>query len=71
MLRHPIYTALLGMYTGTALIDNQTHALIGIAMVVFAYWRKVRMEEAKLHETFGSGYDDYRRATWGALPGVF
>jgi protein-S-isoprenylcysteine O-methyltransferase Ste14 len=71
VLRHPIYTALLGMYAGTALIDNQTHALIGLAMVGFAYWRKVRMEEAKLRETFGSGYDDYWRATWGARPGVF
>jgi protein-S-isoprenylcysteine O-methyltransferase Ste14 len=71
VLRHPIYTALLGMYAGTALIDNQTHALIRLAMVGFAYWRKVRMEEAKLRETFGSGYDDYWRATWGARPGVF
>jgi protein-S-isoprenylcysteine O-methyltransferase Ste14 len=70
-LRHPIYTALLGIYVGTALVDNQTHALIGIAIIAVAYWRKVRMEEAKLRETFGRGYDDYRRATWGALPGVF
>lgn len=70
-LRHPIYTAMMGMCVGTALVDGHVHALVGVAMVVSAYWRKVRMEEANLRQAFGEGYLDYRRATWGAIPGVF
>lgn len=70
-LRHPIYTAVMGLCVSTALIDGQVHALVGLAMVVVAYWRKVRMEEANLREAFGDRYGDYRRATWGAVPGVF
>ena len=71
IVRHPIYTAMLGMCIGTALVDGQVHALIGVAMVMFAYWRKIRMEEAKLDEAFGSRYQDYRRATWRVLPGLY
>ncbi len=71
ILRHPIYTAMVGMYIGTALVVGQMHSLVGVAMVLFAYWRKVRMEESKLREAFGRRYDDYRRATWGAVPGLF
>ena len=71
LLRHPIYTAMLAMYLGTAVIDGHFHALVGIAVVVFAYWRKIRMEEEKLREAFGARYDDYRSGTWGAIPGLF
>ena len=27
--------------------------------------------EAKLRESFGFQYDDYRRAAWGVVPGLF
>jgi protein-S-isoprenylcysteine O-methyltransferase Ste14 len=71
LLRHPIYTALLVMYVGTALIDGKVHALVGVAIAIFAYWRKIRMEEANMREAFGAQYDDYRRATWALVPGIF
>jgi protein-S-isoprenylcysteine O-methyltransferase Ste14 len=71
LLRHPIYTAIVGMCAGTALVDGHAHALAGVAVTLFAYWRKVRMEEAKLRESFGGDYEDYRRATWGMIPGLF
>ena len=32
MLRHPIYTAMLGMFLGTAIAVSQYHALIGLAL---------------------------------------
>lgn len=70
-LRHPIYTAMIGMCVGTALIDGRVHALVGTAMVVVAYWRKVRMEEANLRQAFGDRYHAYRQGTWGAIPGLF
>jgi protein-S-isoprenylcysteine O-methyltransferase Ste14 len=70
-LRHPIYTAVMGMCVGVALIDGHAHALVGTAMVLIAYWRKVRMEETNLRQAFGDRYSDYREATWGAVPGLF
>ena len=71
LLRHPIYTAMLGMCAGTAIVDGHVHALAGVAVFVAAYWRKVRMEEANMRNAFGARYDAYRRATWGAIPGLF
>jgi protein-S-isoprenylcysteine O-methyltransferase Ste14 len=71
LLRHPIYTAVLGMCLGTALVDGHFHALAGTALVIIAYWRKIRMEETKLREAFGAQYDLYRRVTFGFIPGLF
>ena len=71
LLRHPIYTGLLAMYAGTALVTGRWLAIIGLALAVFAYWRKIRLEEANLNVAFGADYDAYRRETWALLPGVF
>jgi protein-S-isoprenylcysteine O-methyltransferase Ste14 len=71
LLRHPIYTAMLGMYAGTAIVSGELHALAGVAIVTCAYWRKIRLEEENLHEAFGAEYDAYRRQTWALLPGLF
>jgi protein-S-isoprenylcysteine O-methyltransferase Ste14 len=68
LLRYPIYSAVLGMCGCAALVDQHFHALVGGALVAVAYWRKIRMEEA---EGFGAQYDDYRRATWRLVPGLF
>jgi protein-S-isoprenylcysteine O-methyltransferase Ste14 len=70
-LRHPIYTGLLAMYVGTAVVAGEWLALIGVAMVTFAYWRKIRLEEAALDTAFGADYLAYRQATWALLPGLF
>lgn len=71
LIRHPIYTAMLGMFAGTAIVSGQTHALLGLALGVIAYWRKIRMEEENLNDAFGDAYHDYRRETWALVPGVF
>lgn len=71
LLRHPIYTAMLGMFVGTAIASSQYHALVGVAMLVAAYLRKTRLEENILRETFGAEWDAYRRTTWALVPLVF
>ena len=71
MLRHPIYTGLLAMYLGSVLVTGEWLALVGLAMALFAYWRKIRLEEANLNVAFGTDYDAYRRDTWALVPGVF
>src|SRR5262249_40235736 len=70
-LRHPIYTGILVMYVGTALVTGEWLAILGLAMVTFAYWRKIRLEEANLNTAFGADYDAYRRETWALVPGLF
>ncbi|MFZ3244499.1 MAG: isoprenylcysteine carboxylmethyltransferase family protein [Candidatus Acidiferrales bacterium] len=71
LLRHPIYTAMLGMFLGTAIASSQYHALLGLGILVMAYLRKTRLEENILRETFGTEWDAYRRTTWAFVPLVF
>jgi protein-S-isoprenylcysteine O-methyltransferase Ste14 len=67
-IRHPIYTAILGMYVGTMLVSGEIHALIALAVVTLAYWRKIRMEERALNGVFGEAYEAYRRESWALVP---
>jgi protein-S-isoprenylcysteine O-methyltransferase Ste14 len=70
-VRHPIYTAVLGMYCGTALVSGQVHAPLALVLVTLAYWRKIRLEERALGETFGREFQDYQRGTWALVPLVY
>jgi protein-S-isoprenylcysteine O-methyltransferase Ste14 len=69
-VRHPIYTAMLGMFVGMAIVSGDLHAFVGVAVIAFAYWRKIRLEEKNLTELFGATYDDYRRRTRALVPWV-
>jgi protein-S-isoprenylcysteine O-methyltransferase Ste14 len=71
LLRHPIYTGLLAMYAGAALVTGEWLAMVGLAMAAFAYWRKIRLEEVNLNVAFGADYDAYRQETWALVPGLF
>jgi protein-S-isoprenylcysteine O-methyltransferase Ste14 len=71
LMRHPIYTALLTMYLGAAIVTGTWLAIVGLAMAGFAYCRKIRLEEANLDVAFGAEYDAYRRETWALVPGLF
>jgi protein-S-isoprenylcysteine O-methyltransferase Ste14 len=71
LLRHPIYTGLLTMYAGVAIVTGEWLAIIGFAIVAFAYWRKIGLEEANLKVAFGAEYDVYCRETWALVPGLF
>ena len=65
------YTGLLIMYVGLALVSGEQLAIVGLAVVVIAYRRKIRLEEDDLLYAFGGDYDAYRRATWALVPGLF
>lgn len=71
MLRHPIYTGLLTMYAGTAVVSGTWLAVVGLVIGVFAYWRKVRMEEVNLRAEFGEDYDVYVHEAWALIPLVY
>jgi protein-S-isoprenylcysteine O-methyltransferase Ste14 len=70
-VRHPIYTGILGVYFSTALVSGEIHGLIGTAVAVIAYWRKIGMEEHYLRGEFGPAYDTYRTQTWAVIPGMW
>jgi protein-S-isoprenylcysteine O-methyltransferase Ste14 len=71
LVRHPIYSAMFAMFGGTAVVSGELHALLAITLLAIAYWRKIRLEERALGARFGAAYEDYRRATWALIPGLF
>ena len=68
LIRHPIYTAMLGMFAGTAIRSGELHALIGFLLLTAAYVRKIRIEEDSLRGVFGAEYDGYSRTTGALVP---
>jgi protein-S-isoprenylcysteine O-methyltransferase Ste14 len=68
LLRHPIYTAVFGIHIGIAIASGEWHALAGIIVMSFAYWRKIRLEERNLREVFGTEYEAFRRESWALIP---
>jgi protein-S-isoprenylcysteine O-methyltransferase Ste14 len=71
LLRHPIYTAMLGMFLGSAVVYSELHSLLALIILSVAYWRKTRLEEEILLKTFGADYDGYRRTTWSLVPWLY
>jgi protein-S-isoprenylcysteine O-methyltransferase Ste14 len=71
LLRHPIYTGILTMYAGTALVTGTWLAIVGVVMAVFAYARKIRLEEANMRTAFGPEYDAYCRESWALVPWLY
>lgn len=68
LVRHPIYTAILGMFVGTAMISGGLYAPLGVVFATVAYWRKIRIEEHYLHQAFGEEYAEYSRITPALIP---
>jgi protein-S-isoprenylcysteine O-methyltransferase Ste14 len=71
VVRHPIYTAMAGMYAGSAIAIGEWHCLVAMAIVLIAYARKIRLEETALRGVFGAQYDEYRRRSWALIPPVW
>ncbi len=71
LIRHPIYTALLGMYAAIAFVSGEIHALLAVLLIALAYGRKLRLEEAALTEAFGQSFTNYRQHSWALVPYLF
>jgi protein-S-isoprenylcysteine O-methyltransferase Ste14 len=70
-LRHPIYSAMIGMFVGSTVAIGEWHSLLGLALIVIAYARKIPLEERSLRGVFGPAYDEYCKSSWALIPGVF
>ena len=68
LVRHPIYTGLLCALVGTALVRGEWRGVLAVLIVFVALWRKLRLEERWMSETFGDDYRRYREHTAALIP---
>jgi protein-S-isoprenylcysteine O-methyltransferase Ste14 len=66
--RHPIYSGLLGMILGTAVLtgSGQMIVLVPVALVLFSI--KIHFEERRLTATFPDEYTEYRHRVPQLVP---
>ena len=70
LIRHPIYTGLLLLFFGNAIMVGDWRGLFVVAFVFASFWYKLRLEERWLGEQFGTRYADYLKKTKALIPGV-
>jgi protein-S-isoprenylcysteine O-methyltransferase Ste14 len=66
--RHPIYTGLLGMLLGTALLAGLGHWLVIFPLAVLFAELRIRTEEQLMLATFPENYPGYRRRVPQLVP---
>ncbi len=70
IIRHPIYTGLLFLFIGNAIIVGDYRAIIAIIIIFVSFWFKLKKEERLLSETFGDQYTAYKKRTKALIPYV-
>ena len=70
-VRHPIYTGLLLAFAGSALARDQWRGVLAVVIVYLALWRKYRLEERWMEQTFGEVYRRFREETPALIPNPF
>jgi len=70
-VRHPIYSAMLLMFLGTALAVGTRGGLLALPILFVSFWIKYRQEEALMIEHFGNQYQDYMKRVSALIPFVF
>ncbi len=68
LVRHPIYTGMLLAILGTAITIGQWRAVLALLIAFASLWRKLRLEERYMSETFGEEYQRYRAHTKALIP---
>jgi protein-S-isoprenylcysteine O-methyltransferase Ste14 len=67
IVRHPIYSGLLLMILGTAVLAGQVGGFVALVICFAGFWMKLRQEEALLTKHL-RGYSDYMRRTKALVP---
>jgi protein-S-isoprenylcysteine O-methyltransferase Ste14 len=70
VVRHPIYTGILLALAGTALALGEWRGVLAVALATLGFVLKLRIEEARMRETFLE-YERYRRRVAALIPFVF
>lgn len=68
VVRHPIYTGILGLIAGATLLSGFGSALVLLAFVIAWLLRRVRVEDTMLIATFGDDYRTYRHRVPALIP---
>lgn len=58
-VRHPIYTGLIVALAGSAIACGEPRALLGLAIIVYSFVRKLRLEESFMRAQFPQEYPRY------------
>lgn len=69
-VRHPIYSAILMMFLGSALAIGTLGALVGLPLVALGVWLKLGQEEALMTQHFPEEYRSYRSQVSALIPGI-
>src|SRR5207248_5310755 len=70
-IRHPIYTAILLMFLGSALFYGTLGAVAAVPLCAVGFVVKAHQEEELMQRTFPDAYPPYRARTKMLVPGVF
>jgi protein-S-isoprenylcysteine O-methyltransferase Ste14 len=70
-VRHPIYTGLLVAFIGSALASDNGRGVLAVVIAFAALWRKLKLEERWMIETFGEAYVRYRERVPALVPRIF
>jgi len=68
IVRHPIYTGLLLAFVGSALARGEWRGAVAVLIVLWALWRKLRLEERWMREQFGAQYQAYSQRVAALVP---
>ncbi|MGH8030722.1 MAG: methyltransferase family protein, partial [Arenimonas sp.] len=69
-VRHPIYTGLLLLFLGNAVMVGDWRGLLAVAIVLASFCHKYRVEEKWMAARFGERYVQYRARTKALIPAV-
>jgi protein-S-isoprenylcysteine O-methyltransferase Ste14 len=67
-VRHPIYTGLLLMCLGTAIVPGQLRSWLGLLILGMGLWIKLKQEEALLLRHFPDAYPAYQKQVKALVP---
>lgn len=68
IVRHPIYTGLLLLFIGHAIIVGDYRGILAVLIVFVSFWFKLKKEEAMLTRAFGDRYVSYQKETKALIP---
>jgi protein-S-isoprenylcysteine O-methyltransferase Ste14 len=72
LVRHPIYSGMLGMLLATGLAISHWAALLAALIIFFIGTTiRVRSEEKLLREAFGQQFETYARRVRAIVPGLY
>lgn len=72
LMRHPIYTGMLGMLLATGMVVSEAWGLaLALAFFLPGLAIRIRAEERLLVHAFGPAFEKYRRAVPAVFPSVF